>query len=187
MKLHPTPIPGLQLYEPAVFGDDRGFFLETWHERRYQEAGLSARFVQDNLSRSRRGTVRGLHYQLRQAQGKLVAVTRGEVYDVALDIREGSPTFGRWFGVTLSDANHLQLYVPEGFAHGFCVVSESADFAYKVTAHHAPGDEHGIRWDDPALAIPWPLEGAPLLSTKDAAAPLLAEAMERGLLPRWQP
>jgi len=186
MKTHRTPIPGLLLFEPAVYADERGYFLETWNERRYREAGFEMRFVQDNLSRSRRGVVRGFHYQLRHPQGKLVQVTHGEVYDVVVDVRVASPTYGRWFGVTLSEENHLQLYVPEGFAHAFCVVSEHADFAYKVTRHHAPGDEYGIRWDDPAIGVEWPLAVAPVLSAKDAAAPLLAEAAERALLPRWE-
>jgi dTDP-4-dehydrorhamnose 3,5-epimerase len=176
VKLHPTPLPGLVLIEPRVFVDARGSFFEAWRAESYAEAGARGPFVQDNVSSSRRGVLRGLHYQLRAPQAKLVYVTRGEVWDVAVDIRAGSPTFRRWFGVTLSSENHLQLYLPEGFAHGFVVLSESADLCYKISAPYAAGDDRAIRWDDADLAIGWPLAGAPLLSARDAAAPPLREA-----------
>jgi dTDP-4-dehydrorhamnose 3,5-epimerase len=174
VKVTETGLPGLLLVEPRVFGDERGFFLETWHAERYGKAGVEAAFVQGNRSRSARGVLRGLHYQLGRPQGKLVEVVRGEVFDVAVDIRRGSPTFGEWRGFTLSDGNHLQLYIPEGFAHGFCVLSETADFAYLCTDYYAPEEERGIRWDDPDLAIIWP-EGAPTVSEKDRAYPFLKD------------
>jgi dTDP-4-dehydrorhamnose 3,5-epimerase len=181
MKQHPTPIAGLLLFELDEFRDSRGSFREIYQEDRYAAAGLRARFVQDNLSRSVRGTLRGLHYQLARPQAKLVHVVRGEVYDVAVDVRAGSPTFGRWFGLHLSEENRLQLFVPGGFAHGFCVVSDSADYIYKATASYAPEDEHAIAWNDPDLAIAWPVT-SPLLSPRDARAPRLAETTA---LPRW--
>lgn len=174
MKIIETEIPGLLIIEPRVFGDHRGFFMETYHARRYREAGLPERFVQDNHSRSRRGVLRGLHYQLIQPQGKLVGVARGEVFDVAVDIRCGSPTFGRWVGCILDDRDHRQFYVPPGFAHGFCVLSEEADFVYKCTDYYHPQSERGIIWNDPAIGIEWPaLEVA--LSDKDARNPRLAD------------
>lgn len=178
MKVEATPLPGVLLVELDVFGDARGRFMETFRRERYAAAGIAVGldFVQDNFSSSSRGTLRGLHYQLASPQGKLVHVTRGEVFDVAVDIRRGSPTFGRWYGALLSAENHRQLWIPPGFAHGFVVTSETADFAYKVTANYAPADERSIRWDDPALAIAWPDVGAPLLSRRDAAAPALADA-----------
>lgn len=179
MQALPTTLPGVVLLELDVFGDHRGRFMETFRRDRYRELGIGVdlEFVQDNFSSSARGTLRGLHYQLAQPQGKLVWVTRGEVFDVAVDIREGSPTFGRWFGATLSADNHRQLWIPPGFAHGFLVTSEQADFTYKVTATYAPHDERAIRWDDPALAIAWPLDGgAPTLSKRDLAAPGLGDA-----------
>jgi dTDP-4-dehydrorhamnose 3,5-epimerase len=179
MKVTGTPLPGVLLVELKAFGDDRGRFLETYRRERYVEAGIATglEFVQDNFSSSVRGTLRGLHHQLTRPQGKLVHVTRGEVFDVAVDVRRGSPTFGRWFGVRLSADNCLQLWIPPGFAHGFLVTSETADFAYKVTAAYAPEDERTIRWDDPDLAIDWPLEGGvPRLSPRDAAAPLLRDS-----------
>ena len=176
MKVLPTEIPGVLILEPKVFGDERGFFLETFHSKRYADAGIPGPFVQDNYSRSVKGTLRGLHFQEPQAQGKLVQVVAGAVYDVAVDIRKGSPTFGKWVGVELSSENKRQFWVPPGFAHGFCVLSESADFQYKCTALYAPENERAIIWNDPDLAIPWPLSGAPKLSAKDAAAPRLKDA-----------
>jgi dTDP-4-dehydrorhamnose 3,5-epimerase len=176
VKVIPTEIPGVLILEPKVFGDERGFFLETFHAKRYADAGIPGPFVQDNYSRSVKGTLRGLHFQEPQAQGKLVQVVAGAVYDVAVDIRKGSPTFGRWVGVELSAENKRQFWVPPGFAHGFCVLSESADFQYKCTALYAPENERAIIWNDPDLAIPWPISGAPKLSAKDAAAPRLKDA-----------
>ena len=174
MKVTETGLSGLLLVEPKVFGDSRGFFLETWHRQRYGEAGIDEDFVQANRSRSRRGALRGLHYQLGRPQGKLVQVVTGEVFDVAVDIRRGSPTFGQWRGYTLSEENHLQLYIPPGYAHGFCVLSESADFSYLCTDYYAPGEERGVRWDDPDLAVAWP-EGEKVVSEKDAAYPFLRD------------
>ncbi|MBJ6764055.1 dTDP-4-dehydrorhamnose 3,5-epimerase [Myxococcaceae bacterium JPH2] len=175
MKVIPTELPGVLLLEPKVFGDDRGFFLETFHAGRYADAGIPGPFVQDNLSRSVKGTLRGLHFQEPQAQGKLVQVLAGAVWDVAVDIRRGSPHFGQWMAVELSADNKRQLWVPPGFAHGFCVLSDSADFSYKCTALYAPNCEHGIAWNDPDLGIPWPVN-PPLLSPKDARAPRLKDA-----------
>ena len=174
MNVKPTRLPGVLLIEPRVFRDDRGYFFETWSRARYAEAGLPADFVQDNLSVSRAGVLRGLHYQHPTAQGKLVGVLRGEVFDVAVDIRAGSPTFGRWEGFLLSAENGRQLYVPEGFAHGFAVTSDEAIFSYKCTAPYDPSSEGSVRWDDPDLAIDWPVR-SPALAPKDAAAPSLAE------------
>ena len=178
MKITPTSIPDVLLIEPDVFADARGFFMESWHAQKYAQQGLDVSFVQDNHSRSARGVLRGLHYQLRQPQGKLVRVMSGSVFDVAVDIRKGSPSFGQWVGVELSGDNFRQLYVPPGFAHGFCVLSESADFLYKCTDFYAPGDEYGIAWDDPDIGIEWPLPDgdAPRLSDKDASAPMLKDA-----------
>ncbi|MDF3195457.1 dTDP-4-dehydrorhamnose 3,5-epimerase [Pseudomonas sp. 1928-m] len=165
-----TDLPGVITLEPQVFGDHRGFFYESFNARRFADAtGLQREFVQDNHSRSAKGVLRGLHYQVQQAQGKLVRVTAGEVYDVAVDLRRSSPTFGRWIGVHLSAENKRQLWVPEGFAHGFVVLSEFAEFLYKTTDYYAPEHERCIRWDDPTLAIDWPLDGAPQLSAKDQA------------------
>lgn len=173
----PLALPEVRLIEPQVFADARGFFLESWNAARYAEAGIIATFVQDNHSGSARHVLRGLHYQLRRPQGKLVRVIAGAVFDVAVDIRPDSPGFGRWVGVELSAANRHLLWVPAGFAHGFCVLSEQAEVLYKCTTHYAPADERAIRWDDPQLAIDWPLAGqAPILSPKDAAAPTLAAA-----------
>ena len=174
MKVIETRLPGVLIIEPKVFGDERGFFQETYHEQRYQEMGIKERFVQDNHSRSGKGVLRGLHYQLKHPQGKLVRVTHGEVYDVAVDIRQGSPTFGQWHGTILSDENHRQYYVPPGFAHGFLVLSESADFFYKCTDYYYPEDEGAVAWNDPTLAIEWPLTEVSL-SKKDSAAPCLAD------------
>ncbi len=175
MKVTPCPLEGLLLIEPTVFGDGRGFFLESWSRERYREAGIGADFVQDNFSLSARGTLRGLHFQNPRAQGKLVSVWQGEVWDVAVDLRRRSPTFGRWFGATLSAANKHQFYVPPGLAHGFVVLSETALFHYKCTDYYSPKDELGIRWDDPAIGIPWPPAGPPVLSRRDASNPLLKD------------
>lgn len=180
MRVLPTPLPGLVLLELDAFTDARGRFVELFHRGRYAEAGVAPglEFVQDNFSSSVRGTLRGLHYQLAHPQGKLVSVTRGEVFDAVVDLRRGSPTAGQWYGVVLSAENRRQMWVPPGFAHGFYVTSAEADFLYKCTAVYAPGDERAIRWDDAELAIAWPLvAGAPtLVSPKDAAAPTLREA-----------
>jgi dTDP-4-dehydrorhamnose 3,5-epimerase len=177
VNLIETPLPGVLLIEPRVFGDARGFFLESWNRRTFAEAGLDMDFVQDNHSRSSRGVLRGLHYQLHNPQGKLVRVTQGAVFDVAVDIRRASPHFGRWVGYELSADNHRMLWIPPGFAHGFLVLSDTADFLYKCTSLYDPPSDRGIRWDDPAIGIDWPdMGGAPLLSAKDAAAPLLADA-----------
>ncbi|QQR73715.1 MAG: dTDP-4-dehydrorhamnose 3,5-epimerase [Holophagales bacterium] len=179
MKFTPTEVPEIVLVEPDVFRDERGFFLEVFHERRWAaEAGLTLRLVQDNHSRSRAGTLRGLHAQLRRPQGKLVRCTRGEIFDVGVDIRRGSPTFGRWAGAILSEDNFRLLWVPEGFAHGFCVLSEAAEVQYKVTEFYDPGGEIGIAWNDPRIGIDWPI-AAPLLSPRDAAAPRLDEILDR--------
>jgi len=178
MKALPTTLPGVVLLELDVFGDARGRFMETYRRERYLEhgVGVGLEFVQDNYSRSVKDTLRGLHYQLAHPQGKLVHVTRGEVFDVAVDIRTGSPTFGQWFGATLSEDNHRQMWIPPGFAHGFVVTSDSADFVYKCTAAYAPADDRSILWSDPELAITWPLAGEPLLSKRDVAAPGLRAA-----------
>ncbi len=183
MKITATRVPEVLLIEPDVFGDARGFFLESWHARKYAEQGLDVNFVQDNHSRSRRGVLRGLHYQLEQPQGKLVRVVDGAVFDVAVDIRKGSPTFGQWVGAELSGDNHRQLFVPPGFAHGFCVLSDSADFLYKCTDYYAPQDEQGIRWDDPDIGIDWPGEDF-TISDKDAANGTLREMDDK--LPRYE-
>lgn len=172
MKITPTRIPEVLLIEPDVFGDSRGFFMESWHKQKFAEQGLDAVFVQDNHSHSTRGVLRGLHYQLQQPQGKLVRVVAGSVFDVAVDIRRGSPTFAQWVGAELSADNRHQFYVPPGFAHGFCVLSETADVLYKCTAYYAPQDEHGIMWSDPAIGIDWPGSGF-VISEKDAANGLL--------------
>ncbi len=172
-----TPLPGVLILEPKVFGDERGFFFESFNAQDFAQAtGLDVSFVQDNHSRSARGVLRGLHYQLQQTQGKLVRVTEGEVFDVVVDIRRSSPHFGQWFGLCLSAENKRQLWVPPGFAHGFAVVSESADFLYKTTDYYAPAHERCIAWNDPSLAISWPLQTPPVLAAKDAQAPSLAQA-----------
>lgn len=169
MKIVQTPLADLLVMEPRVFGDERGFFIETWQRERYREAGIDGEFVQDNHSRSRRGILRGLHYQIQQPQGKLVRVTVGEVFDVAVDLRTASPTFGQWYGAVLSESNHRQMWVPPGFAHGFYVMSDTADFQYKCTDYYAPEFECTLRWDDPVIGIDWPLVNGekPLLSDKD--------------------
>jgi dTDP-4-dehydrorhamnose 3,5-epimerase len=171
----PTDLPEVLVVEPRVFGDARGYLLETWHAERYAQHGMDGVFVQDNVSYSMRGVVRGLHLQHPTGQAKLVSALRGEIFDVAVDVRRGSPRFGRWIGLTLSADNRRQLYVPAGFAHGFLVTGEDALIAYKATAPYAPQHELTIRWDDPALAIEWPLSGAPTVSPRDAAAPNLAD------------
>lgn len=171
MKCTPTAIPDVVLLEPQVFEDERGFFMETWQRRKFAAAGIDVDFVQDNHSRSVKGTLRGLHYQLPpHAQGKLVRVTVGEVFDVAVDIRRGSPTFGQWVGEYLSAENKRMLWIPPGFAHGFYVTSDVAEFQYKCTDYYAPECERCIRWDDPGLGIKWPTKGDPLVSTKDEQA-----------------
>jgi dTDP-4-dehydrorhamnose 3,5-epimerase len=174
MKVINCGLEGLLIIEPDVYGDHRGFFLESWNERRYREAGISAAFVQDNFSFSQRGTLRGLHFQNPLAQGKLVSVWQGEVFDVAVDIRRGSRTFGQWHGVNLTADSKRQFYVPPGFAHGFAVISETALFHYKCTEIYSPENELGFRWDDPEVGIKWPL-ASPTLSQRDARAPLLGE------------
>lgn len=177
MKIIETAIPGVLIFEPQVFGDERGFFVETYREQVFAEAGLNLTFVQDNQSRSRRGVLRGLHYQLQRPQGKLVRAASGRVFDVAVDVRRGSPTFGQWVGAVLDDVSHRQMYIPPGFAHGFVVLSELADFVYKCTDYYHPQSEAGIRWDDPAIGIAWPSEilDAVTLSDKDLQLPLLRE------------
>jgi dTDP-4-dehydrorhamnose 3,5-epimerase len=182
MNIRPCPLAGCLILEPKVFGDTRGFFYESFHAERYAEAGIAGPFVQDNLSLSRRGILRGLHFQNPQSQGKLVSVLQGEVYDVAVDLRRSSPTFGQGYGLALSEANRLQFYIPPGFAHGFQVVSETALFFYKCSAFYAPSCEVSLRWNDPALAIPWPLPD-PILSAKDAQAPLLSQLPPDKLFP----
>ncbi|RQO62335.1 dTDP-4-dehydrorhamnose 3,5-epimerase [Paucibacter sp. KBW04] len=179
MKITPANLPEVLILEPRVFGDARGFFTESWNEQVFNKAvGQEVRFVQDSHSRSVRGVLRGLHYQMApHTQGKLVRVVKGLVFDVVVDMRRSSPNFGRWAGVELSEDNHRQVWVPPGFAHGFLVLSESADFLYKTTHFYAPQSEASVRWDDPAIGIQWPdVGGAPLLAEKDAKAPLLAEA-----------
>lgn len=173
MKITKTPLEGLLIIEPSIFKDERGYFFESYQQHRYAELGLPI-FVQDNYSRSNKNVLRGLHYQFPHSQGKLVGVTRGSVWDVAVDIRQSSPTFGEWFSVTLSDENHLQMYIPPGFAHGFCVLSDIAEFYYKCSEYYKPNCECGIAWNDPHINIPWPI-AHPILSTKDEMHPLLTE------------
>jgi dTDP-4-dehydrorhamnose 3,5-epimerase len=175
MRVTPLDHPEVLLLEPDVFSDARGFFMETFHAAKFTQQGLPEVFLQDNHSRSVRGVLRGLHYQLQHPQGKLVRAVTGEVFDVAVDIRKGSPMFGKWVGAVLSEANQRQMYVPPGFAHGFCTLSEQADFLYKCTDLYAPGDEYGIAWDDPGLAIEWPQLDY-LLSDKDIGNPKLSES-----------
>jgi dTDP-4-dehydrorhamnose 3,5-epimerase len=179
MQLIHTSLEGVAIIEPKVFGDARGYFYESFNEKRFFELtgqDASTRFVQDNHSKSANKVLRGLHYQIQQAQGKLVRVTAGEVFDVAVDIRKGSPTFGKWFGITLSAENKRQLWIPAGFAHGFVVMSESAEFLYKTTDYWAPAHERCIAWNDPAIGIEWPFEGEPVMSDKDKLGKLLADA-----------
>ena len=176
MKVIPTAIPDVVLIEPRVFGDDRGFFFESWNQRTLAGLGIHAEFVQDNHSRSQKNVLRGLHYQIDHAQGKLVRVTAGEVFDVAVDLRRSSPTFGKWVGFTLSADDKRMAWIPPGFAHGFCVTSDWAEFLYKTTDYWSPGDERTLLWNDPQLAIPWPLEGEPVLAPKDVAGTPLDRA-----------
>jgi len=177
MNVISTPLEGVLVLEPRVFGDDRGFFYESFNGRRFSElTGVTDQFVQDNHSRSAKGVLRGLHYQIQQAQGKLVRVTSGAVFDVAVDLRKRSPTFGQWYGLELSAENKRQLWIPAGFGHGFVVTSDTAEFLYKTTDYWAPEFERSILWNDPAIGIEWPLDVAPLLSGKDQAAVLLADA-----------
>jgi dTDP-4-dehydrorhamnose 3,5-epimerase len=182
MKIIPATHPEVLIIEPNVFGDARGFFMETWHQAKFAEQGLNETFVQDNHSRSGKGVLRGLHYQLQQPQGKLVRAINGVVFDVAVDIRRGSPRFGEWVGVELSDENMKQLYVPPGFAHGFCVLSERVDFMYKCTRFYEPEDEYGIAWNDPAIGIDWP-DMDVVLSERDRQLPTLAQSTH---LPEYQ-
>lgn len=182
MKVIDTRLPGVLVLEPQVHGDARGFFLESWNQPRYQHAGITDQFMQCNLSRSRKGVLRGLHFQQPNPQGKLVWVLEGEVYDVAVDIRPDSPNYGRWAAVTLTADNFRQFYVPEGYAHGFCVLSDSALFAYLCTRVYEPDFDRVLRWDDPAIAIDWPT-ATPELSAKDQAAPNLEMLEEAGVLP----
>ena len=184
MKFIETSLPGCVVIEPQVFGDSRGFFYESYNEAKYREAGIDRRFVQSNVSRSARGVLRGLHYQWPNPQGKLVSVLDGEVFDVAVDIRRGSPTFGQWAGVMLTAENHRHFWIPEGFAHGFCVLSEFATFSYQCTDLYDAKADGGVRWNDPAIGVDWPISD-PLLSDKDGKAPLLADvAVDR--LPEYK-
>jgi dTDP-4-dehydrorhamnose 3,5-epimerase len=176
MKAIPTRLPEVLLIEPRVFGDSRGFFFESWNEREFERAGITAKFVQDNHSRSAQGVLRGLHYQIRQPQGKLVRVAEGEIFDVAVDVRRSSPNFGKWESARLSAHSKSMLWIPVGFAHGFCVLSDFAEVLYKTTDFYSPEHERSILWNDPDLAIPWPLNGDPILSTKDAKASRLRDA-----------
>jgi dTDP-4-dehydrorhamnose 3,5-epimerase len=184
MEVVPQELPEVLLIKPPVFGDERGYFQETFHAQRYAAAGMTLPFVQDNLSRSRHGTLRGLHLQQPHSQGKLVSVLEGEVFDVAVDVRVGSPTFGRWVSAIISAQNHHQLYVPPGFAHGFVVTSENALFSYKCTDLYHPECELGIAWNDPELGIPWPVQ-APLVGGKDQKNQTLAQ-LDRAKLPRYE-
>jgi dTDP-4-dehydrorhamnose 3,5-epimerase len=177
LKAIPTAIPAVLIIEPKVFGDARGFFFESFNQRAFSQAtGLDVSFVQDNHSRSAKGVLRGLHYQIQQPQGKLVRVVRGAVFDVTVDIRKSSATFGQWVGVELTEDNHRQLWIPPGFAHGFYVLSDSADFLYKTTDYYAPEFERSLVWNDPKIAIAWPLDTQPIVSTKDAQGMSLADA-----------
>ena len=177
MKVTPTSIPSVLIIEPRVFGDTRGFFFESFNQRAFNLAtGLDVNFVQDNHSRSSKGVLRGLHYQIQQPQGKLVRVVRGSVFDVTVDLRKSSPTFRQWVGVELTEDNHCQLWIPPGFAHGFYVLSDSADFLYKTTDYYAPEFECSLIWNDPTIGVEWPLNTQPIISTKDAQGKKLADA-----------
>ncbi len=180
MKVLTTPLSGVLIIEPGVFGDNRGFFMETYQKRRYEEAGITEELVQDNLSFSVKGTLRGLHFQCPNDQAKLVQVVDGEIFDVAVDIRRGSPTFGQWTGITLSSENKKQFFIPGGFAHGFCVLSETATFLYKCSNYYSPESEGGVLWNDPDLAIDWPVKD-PILSEKDGLYTRLSEIPEEKL------
>ena len=184
MEIIKTPLQGVVLIKPKCFGDSRGFFLETFSAQRYADAGIEQSFVQDNHSRSQKGVLRGLHYQLNYPQGKLVSVSRGKVYDVAVDIRVGSPTFGQWYGAVLSDENHQQLYIPPKFAHGFVVLSEIADFTYKCTDYYHPDDEKGLLWNDPDIGVDWQCEN-PQLSEKDKNNKTLQALKAENELPHY--
>lgn len=184
MDVQETSLPGVLLITPKVFGDQRGFFQETFSQSRYERNGIVKPFIQDNHSRSEKGVLRGLHYQLRNPQGKLVTVIRGAVYDVAVDIRVGSPTYKKWYGVELNDTNHYQLYVPPGFAHGFVVISDVVDFIYKCTEYYDPKDEQGIIWNDPEIGVEWPIE-TPRMSQKDQINPTLKELARQNALPLY--
>ena len=188
MALHceDTSLPGVRLFVPDAHQDTRGFFMELFHERKYAALGLDARMVQINLSRSGQGILRGLHYQLHHPQAKLIGVLRGAIFDVAVDVRLDSPAFGRWHGCVLDDEQRRQMFIPAGFAHGFCVLSETADVLYQCSDFYVPGDERGIAWNDPDIGVAWPLEGAPVLSDRDRRHPRLA-AMPPGDLPRCEP
>ena len=184
MKIIETKLPGVLVIEPDVFGDSRGFFKESYNEQRYHEVGIKEKFVQDNHSRSTRGVLRGLHYQLKQTQGKLVFVTYGEAFDVAVDVRKDSPTFGQWVGMMLTGRNHKQLYVPPGYAHGFCVLSDTADFMYKCTDYYHPQSEKSVRFDDPDIDIAWPIDlDEIVVSEKDKQGFFLADAKPEDLPP----
>ncbi|MEK6764678.1 MAG: dTDP-4-dehydrorhamnose 3,5-epimerase [Planctomycetota bacterium] len=180
MKYIKTNLPDVLLIEPKVFEDSRGFFMETFHQEKYAELGIDHAFIQDNYSHSTHGTLRGLHYQLKHPQGKLIYVITGKIFDVAVDIRRGSPTFGQWAGQYLSDQNRRQIFVPEGFAHGFCVISKTADVLYKTTDLYNPDDEYGVLWSDPAIGIDWPVK-APIVSDKDKQFPGLGVVPEAQL------
>lgn len=177
MEVVELSIPDVKLIKPRWFSDDRGFFQQSYQAEQYREAGIDVTFVQDNWSRSSRGVLRGLHYQFKNVQDKLVSVIRGEVFDVAVDIRKGSPTFGKWVGQRMSGENHHQLFIPKGFAHGFCVLSDEVDLVYKCSDFYTPGDEYGIIWDDADLNIKWPTMIDPIISDKDAGLPALADAI----------
>ncbi|MFH1262114.1 MAG: dTDP-4-dehydrorhamnose 3,5-epimerase [Pseudomonadota bacterium] len=181
MRIVPTAIPEVLAIEPAIYRDERGYFLQTWHRNEYGSAGIPTEFVQDSVSRSVRGVLRGLHFQNPNAQGKIVTATAGAVFDVVVDVRRGSPTFGKWVEKELSSDNRVQLWIPPGFAHGFCVLSESADLSYKFTAHYDPAGERCIRWDDPELGIAWPVAD-PIVSPKDRESPRLRDCQH---LPEW--
>lgn len=184
MKVQETKIPGVLILEPQFFGDSRGFFMETWRQERYADLGIKGPFVQDNLSFSTKGVLRGVHYQYPHSQGKLVSVVQGEVFDVVVDIRRNSPTFGQWTGVTLSGERHQQFWIPAGVAHGFCVLSETAYFMYKCTERYTPEAEGGIIWNDPDIGINWPLSETAVLSAKDQVYPRLKDVPQENL-PLW--
>jgi dTDP-4-dehydrorhamnose 3,5-epimerase len=186
LGIEKTEIPGVIIFEPKVYNDARGFFMETYNEQLYKDAGLNCQFVQDNYSHSTKGTLRGLHYQLPHTQGKLVSVIWGEIFDVAVDIRKGSPTFGKWVGVNISEINRKQLFVPAGLAHGFCVISEKADVMYKCTDQYAPDSDRGVLWSDREIGIDWPISDSTVISEKDKKLPLLSDIPEE-LLPEYSP
>ena len=184
LRIIKSAIPDVMIIEPEVFGDRRGFFIETYHQRKYAENGLDRTFVQDNHSHSSQGVIRGLHYQLNHPQGKLVFVVKGVIFDVAVDIRRGSPTFGHWVGEILSEENNRRMFIPEGFAHGFCVLSDTVDFMYKCSDFYHPEDDRGVNWSDETLSIDWPIKD-PVLSDRDASLPMLHDVQEE-LLPVYK-